>query len=465
MKQDKTQNSFTVLSPTAILGYGFPESSFMAGIERKPDLIAVDGGSTDPGPYYLGKGISFTNRLGVKRDLRFMLTEGVKYRIPVVVGTAGGAGGKAHLDWCLEIVREIAREEDLSFKLGIIPADIDRQLVLQKLKTGGIATLDGFGELSAETVNQTGTIVAQMGIEPIIQAHRSGCDVILCGRAYDPAVFAALPIMQGFDPGLSLHMGKILECAAIAASPGSGSDSVLGILTGDSLRLETLSAERKFTAESTAAHSLYEKADPYCLHGPGGYIDLRSCSFIEDERGVTVKGSRFVPDKERPMVKLEGARLTGYRTISIAGVRDPVMIEHIDSILHTVKERVASTLGAEGIKGRLIFHIYGKNGVMEALEPVKTVHSHELGLIIEGVGRSQAEADSVCSIARSTLLHYGYSGRISTAGNLAFPFSPSDIHGGEVYEFSIYHLMETGGTPEQLFPLRTEEIAGKETHA
>jgi len=43
------------------------------------------------------------------------------------------------------------------------------------------------------------------------------------------------------------------------------------------------------------------------------------------------------------------------------------------------------------------------------------------------------------------LLHYGYDGRISTAGNLAFPFSPSDIKAGEVFEFSIYHLMEIEG--------------------
>jgi hypothetical protein len=48
----------------------------------------------------------------------------------------------------------------------------------------------------------------------------------------------------------------------------------------------------------------------------------------------------------------------------------------------------------------------------------------------------------LCSLARSTLLHYGYDGRISTAGNLAFPFSPSDISMGEVYEFSIYHLLD-----------------------
>ena len=53
-------NSYKILSPTGILGYGFPESSFRIGVAQKPDLIACDGGSTDPGPYYLGSGIPFT---------------------------------------------------------------------------------------------------------------------------------------------------------------------------------------------------------------------------------------------------------------------------------------------------------------------------------------------------------------------------------------------------------------------
>ena len=39
------------------------------------------------------------------------------------------------------------------------------------------------------------------------------------------------------------------------------------------------------------------------------------------------------------------------------------------------------------------------------------------------------------------MLHYGYEGRRATAGNLAFPYSPSDFHAGEVYVFSIYHVI------------------------
>ena len=54
-------------------------------MKEKPDLIAVDGGSADPGPHYLGSGKSFTNKEGVKRDLAIMIEAGLKARIPVVV--------------------------------------------------------------------------------------------------------------------------------------------------------------------------------------------------------------------------------------------------------------------------------------------------------------------------------------------------------------------------------------------
>ena len=118
--------TFKILSPTAILGYGFPEESFLTAMAESPDLIAVDAGSSDPGPHYLGAGKPFTDRAGVKRDLRYMISAGVKQGIPVVIGTAGGSGAAPHLAWCREIVLEIAREEQLSFTLATIPADVDK---------------------------------------------------------------------------------------------------------------------------------------------------------------------------------------------------------------------------------------------------------------------------------------------------------------------------------------------------
>jgi hypothetical protein len=447
---------FKVLSPTAILGYGFPEESFKRGLAMNPDLIAVDAGSVDPGPYYLGAGKSFTDKTGVKRDLRFILKAAFELKIPAVIGSAGGSGARPHVDWCREIIEEIVSEEKLHFKTGIIYADISKEMVSDSLKTGKVESLHGVPELSEETVNNAERIVAQMGIEPIQEALEVGCQIVLAGRAYDPSVFAALPISLGFDPGLALHMGKILECAAIAATPGSGSDSVMGILREDHFELRPLNPVRKFTKESTAAHTLYEKSDPYHLPGPGGMLNLENVRFEEFENGsVKVYGSRFEPSAKK-MIKLEGVEKIGYRTVSIAGIRDQIMIRQIDSIIETVKANTSETLQAENIKADLYFHIYGKNGVMGRLEPEKNACPHELCIVIEAIAPDQKSADSACSIARSTMLHYGYPERIATAGNLAFPFSPSDIKAGEVYIFSIYHLMEIADN--SLFKIETIEL-------
>ncbi|MBA1774235.1 3-methylaspartate ammonia-lyase, partial [Escherichia coli] len=123
------------------------------------------------------------------------------------------------------------------------------------------------------------------------------------------------------------------------------------------------------------------------------------------------------------------------------GTRDPIMIAGIDKIIDEVKTSVSRNLSLDDDSIRINFHLYGKNGVMGDHEPMQTA-GHELGIVIDVVAPTQEIANSVCSLVRSTMLHYGYENRIATAGNLAFPFSPSDIQGGPVYEFSIYHLIE-----------------------
>jgi hypothetical protein len=111
---------YRLLSTSGILGYGYAEESLRIGMAREPHVIGADAGSTDPGPFYLGNGTSFTSRLAVKRDLRLMLIAARAAKIPCIIGTSGGAGGEPHLAWQAEIVREIAREEKLSFKMALI---------------------------------------------------------------------------------------------------------------------------------------------------------------------------------------------------------------------------------------------------------------------------------------------------------------------------------------------------------
>ncbi|KAF5034800.1 hypothetical protein SDC9_33637 [bioreactor metagenome] len=442
-----------ILSPTAILGYGFPMESFKEGMKRKPHVIAVDAGSTDPGPYYLGAGKSFTDKNSVKRDLAIMIPAAIEAGIPVIIGTAGGSGGRPHVDLTIEIVKEIAKEQSLTFKLAVIQSEFDKEFVKEKIRKGDISPLFPAKEISEADVEESVRIVAQMGEEPFIKALEGGANVILAGRSYDPSVFSALAIKEGFDKGLAIHLGKILECAAIAASPGSGSDCMFGYLRKDGFVLEPLSPIRKCTTLSVAAHTLYEKTNPYILPGPGGAINLHESSFTQiADNMVEVKGSKFVPTEEY-FVKLEGVRRVGFRTISCAAAKDPVMISQIDKIVESVKERVKNNFEHYGITDFFLdFKIYGKNGVMAMFPNLEQQVSHELMIIIEAVAPTQDQADTICGFARSTMLHYGYEGRISTAGNLAFPFSPSDCKVGEVFEFNVYHLMRVDD-PAELFPV------------
>ena len=446
-----------VLAPNGLLGYGFPKESFEEGMKRKPDVLAVDAGSTDPGPYYLGAGVSFTSRTGVKRDLKILLEARNKAKIPLIIGSCGGSGGTPHLKWVKEIVSEIVSEKGYKFKMAAIEAEMNKDFLLEKLKAGKIKTFESKKSLTVEEIEKSEHIVAQMGVEPIIKALELGAEVILAGRAYDPTSMAALPIKEGFDPGLAFHMGKILECGSIAAVPGSASDCLLGTLREDHFVLEPMNFKRKCTETSVAAHTLYEKGNPLRLPGPGGELVLNDVKFEQiDERCVKVSGSKFISQKPYT-IKLEGSAPVGFRTISIAGVRSLRMIKQIDDILENVNKITKENFELAETDYKIIYHIYGKNGVMNKLEPQKEITSHELGIVIEVVGKTQDIANTICSSVRSTLLHYGYPERIATAGNLALLFSPSDIKMGPVYEFSVYHLLEIED-PTEVFPITIQQF-------
>lgn len=132
---------FRILAPTGIVGYGFPEESFAAGVALNPDLIACDAGSTDPGPYYLGSGIPFTNATAVKRDMTLMLKAACELKIPLVIGSAGGSGADVHLNREVGIIREIAKEQGLAFKLAIVSAEFEQDTRVEYLHAGKIEKL------------------------------------------------------------------------------------------------------------------------------------------------------------------------------------------------------------------------------------------------------------------------------------------------------------------------------------
>lgn len=447
-----------ILAPCGILGYGYPKQSFLNGMAKKPDAIVVDAGSTDAGPHKLGAGTAIVSRQACKKDLEIMITEGIKAGIPVIIGSAGGSGGRVHVKWTLEIIREILVERGLTqVRTAVIWADIPKETVRRKMNEGKVKPLgNGVKELTEERLCETTAVVAQMGHEPIVKALEKGYELIICGRAYDPSPFAAAAVYHGLPPAYGYHAGKILECAALCAVPGTTKDCMLGTVTEDGFMIEPLSEQRKCTALSVAAHTFYEKDHPYLLHGPGYVLDLEQCRFTETGDGrVWVTGSR-IEKTNTYEIKLEGARKAAYRTFVLAGARDPVFLSGIQEIEAAAKRQVQQYYSEIPKEDYMIhFMNYGIDAVMGDLEPCRDEVPHEVGIMFEVLARDQETANAICGSLRSSLLHYGYEGRKATAGNLAFPFAPSDIPFGPVYEFSVYHLMEvTDGLEE--FPI--EEV-------
>ena len=442
---------FRILSH-GMLGYGFPPESLARAVDAGVDLIAVDAGSTDPGPYYLGSGRLFGARSMIIRDLFMLIDAQEATGAPIIIGSAGGAGTDVQVDQLLDALTEVLSERALRKRVAVIRSEISKKTLKTALEEGRIRTFETGQDLTKADIDAACHIVAQIGPEPIMAALADKPDIVISGRAWDVANVAALPLMLGYPKGLAFHMGKILECGGQAALPVEGSDLLVGILSVDAFVVESPHAHKICTVESISAHTLYEKTNPVRLAGPGGIVDLRAVQFEQiDPARVRVTGSEFEAAAVYT-VKLEGARSVGYRHIAIGGIRDPRMIAQIDEIQTGIRERLIQNLEGRVAPNayQLTIRRYGLDGVMVALEPNRTP-AHELGLLIDAVGDTPQIAETVCAMTRSLLLHWGYPGRIATAGNVAFPFSPADVPAGEVFEFNIYHLMELAN-PVAIFP-------------
>lgn len=424
-----------IVSLCGLLGYGYSEEALNIAFNEPVDYVGVDAGSTDPGPYYLGSGKSFTDRGAVKRDLALAIPKVLKHKAPLIIGSAGGAGADVHTDWLVDIIKEIAKEKKLSFKLATIYSDVSKDYVSEKLLAGKIVPMCETFPLDQEMIGQSERIVSQIGIAPIIKALDAKMDIIVVGRACDTAIYAAPCIYNGYPEGLAFHMAKIMECGAMCSEPVAAADVMQGYMHEDYFELRPANPARRCTVERVAAHTLYEQTDPYYIYEPDGCVDLRQAQFEQvDERTVRISGAIFYEAEEKSL-KLEGVKKIGYRTVCIGGIYDPLTIHNIENIKAIVSDFISQNAAINATDYSLQFRNYGGE-------------ESNLGIIIDVVGKTQEIADTICSLARSRILHCDYPGRKSSAGNIAFPFSPSDIHVGAVYEFSVFHLAKVDSLDE-----------------
>jgi len=458
-----TDNEIRVLSPTGVCGSGFMESSFELALAERPHFIGCDAGSTDPGPTYLGTGRAAFPRDAVRRDLRIMLRGARKLGIPLLLGSAGTAGGDAQLALVRGIVQEIAASEGLEFKLALIHAEQDKAYLQRRLREGRVKPLHPAPQFDEATIDRSAHIVGMMGAEPFQRALAAGADVIIAGRASDTAIFAALPLMRGIPPGIAWHAAKILECGAAAVVQRKTPDCMFAWLRKDHFLMQAPDPSLRCTPQSIASHSLYENADPFRLVECSGTLDLTDSRYdAVDERTVRVSGSGFIP-AERYTVKLEGAEQVGYQSVLIGSIRDPYIIRQIDDwsarLMEKIHARVTMVYG-DDVK-REDYHvnlrIYGKNGTMGPLEPVKEIRSHELCLVFEATAATQEIASAIAGITRHQALHLPipeWSGLIT---GVACPYNYMER--GPVYRFNVNHVVEPDD-PCEMFRMELSQVRG-----
>jgi hypothetical protein len=157
----------SVLVPSVVLGGGFAESALRAGVDRRPDAIAVDGGSTDSGPYYLGAGVSKMTREATARDLRLLMQARAELGVPLIVGSCGTSGTDGGVRWMKAICEEIARDLGQWPRIATIFTEPDRDHLERLRAAGRFEALRPELPLTADLLRDCSHIVSVIGAEPI----------------------------------------------------------------------------------------------------------------------------------------------------------------------------------------------------------------------------------------------------------------------------------------------------------
>jgi phage FluMu protein gp41 len=453
------QREIRILAPTSILGAGFRAESLQRGLEWGPHVIACDGGSTDPGPYFLGSGDLYLSRDAIRRDLELMLLAAREAEVPLLVGSAVAGGADAQLAVVVEVVQELATLHKLHFRLGVVRCEPDRDYLKERFRAGNIRPLANAPDIDESVFDRSARIVAMAGVEPFQAALEAGAEVVLSGRSSDAAIFASVPMLRGLPPGPAWHAAKILECSAACVVQRKYADPLFAWIRDDHFVVEPPNPDYCCSPVSVASHTLYENGSPYELVEPSGTLFSDAAVFeAASERAVRVSGSRFEP-AQRTTNKLEGVEFVGYQTVVIGGIRDPVIVRQLDSWLEgvtaTIGQRIEAVHGAETAAAvDVMVRRYGVDGVMGPLEPTPTP-AHEVAVVIEITAPSQELANSIGKVAAHVAAHYAvpeYAGLITA---LAFPYSPAELPRGPVYRFNLNHVLEPD---HALDPFRIEML-------
>lgn len=443
--------SVRILCPNGHLGFApTKEESFWIGAQTLPDYYCCDSGSNDIGPGPLGTDTSVSPYEWQMHDLELMLLASRKQGVPMIVGSAGDTGTNSRVDMYVDMIRVLAKKHKIPpFKLVYFYSEVDKEYLKRRMEQGTVIEgLDGREALTYEQLQKTDRIVAMAGVHPFIKALEMGADVIIGGRSCDAAIFAAAAMYEGFPEAQSYYLGKVLECASFCAEPYMAKETVIGTITHEDVRVTAMHPDQRCTVASVAGHAMYERSNPFYEYFPEGVLDMTECKYEQiDEKTTRITGMKFIRTTGKIKVKLEGSGRVGERYIGIVGLRDPYLIQNIDRVIEWARGQVRERFASGNYQ--LFYHVYGKNGVMGDMEPVKEIRSHELCIVVEGIAPTKTMAEEVTLIGSRQIFYARLPDVKGTAGTAAFIID-GVLPAPPAYEWTMNHVIPVDD-PLELF--------------
>lgn len=284
-------------------------------------------------------------------------------------------------------VREIANELGLeNLKVAAVTGDD----VIDAVIEGGFV-LDETGQPADVLGDRLISANAYIGVSPIVSALQAGADIVLTGRASDPAMFLA-PLVHGFGwsmddwarLGRGTVVGHLLECAGqitggYFADPGYKDVADLARLgfplaevsaDGDAVITKLAGTGGQVTRATCIEQLLYEIHDPARYAQPDVIADFSGVTVVEDGPDrIRISGGTGTPRSGKLKVSVgydDG--WMGEGQISYAGpgaeARGRLAIELLETRLATygpvTSETRGELIGVDAILG---------NGVTQTCSP------------------------------------------------------------------------------------------------
>jgi len=452
-------DSLRIICPNGHLGFApLRVESFRLGVAVRPDYIAADSGSDDVGPVPLATDTSASPLEWQMQDLEHMLLASRELGVPMIIGSSGDTGANSRVDLYVRIVRDLAVKHGLSrFRLGYFYSEVDREKLRRRMRAGEtVPGLEGHPALTESELDATERIVAMAGVHPFIALLGQGADVIIGGRSSDSCVFAAPAIHHGFPEDQAYYLGKVLECASFCAEPYGGKETVLGEITRNAVEVTAMHPAQRCTVASVAGHAMYERSNPYFEHVAGGTLDMSACRYEQvAEKTTRVTGAKFRPADEF-RVKLEGAGRIGERYVGMVGIRDPYTIAHVDEVIGWARDKVRERFGDGGYE--LHYTVYGRDGVMGELEPLRDRPAHELCILVQGVAPTANMAEEVCLIGTRQMFYARLPDVKGSAGSVAFALDEV-LRASPACRWTLNHTLRCRD-PLELFPTHMTAAGG-----